>query len=52
MKDAEKNATDITWSFVANPIEGWSEKGLTEFYGSALQGMAERIEAALSTLGA
>ncbi|KAL3747409.1 hypothetical protein ACJRO7_016231 [Eucalyptus globulus] len=52
MKDAEKEATAITWSFVANPIEGWTEKGLTEFYGSALQRMAERMEAALSTQGA
>ncbi|KAL3747415.1 hypothetical protein ACJRO7_016234 [Eucalyptus globulus] len=51
-KDAEKEATAITWSFVANPIEGWTEKGLTEFYGSALQRMAERMEAALSTQGA
>jgi len=52
VKDAEKEATAITWSFVANPIEGWTEKGLTEFYGSALQRMAERMEAALSTQGA
>ncbi|KAF8036233.1 hypothetical protein BT93_C2061 [Corymbia citriodora subsp. variegata] len=52
VKDAEKGATAVTWTSVANPIEGWTEKGLTEFYGSALQGMAERIEAALSTQGA
>ncbi|KAF8036229.1 hypothetical protein BT93_C2058 [Corymbia citriodora subsp. variegata] len=52
VKDAEKGATAITWTSAANPIEGWTEKGLTEFYDSALQGMAERIEAALSTQGA
>ncbi|KAL3747434.1 hypothetical protein ACJRO7_016253 [Eucalyptus globulus] len=51
VKDAEKEATAITWSFVANPIGG-TEIGLTEFYGSALQRMAERMEAALSTQGA
>ncbi|XP_039165859.1 uncharacterized protein LOC108957172 [Eucalyptus grandis] len=33
-------------------VDRWTEKGLTEFYGSALQRMAERMEAALSTQGA
>ncbi|XP_030518004.2 lachrymatory-factor synthase-like [Rhodamnia argentea] len=41
----------MSWSFAVNPIEGWTEKALTEFYGSALRVMAERIEAALSSQG-
>ncbi|KAK3439123.1 hypothetical protein EUGRSUZ_C03767 [Eucalyptus grandis] len=41
----------LTASFTVNPIEGWTEKDLTEFYSAALRVMAERIEAALSSKG-
>ncbi|XP_056163727.1 lachrymatory-factor synthase-like [Syzygium oleosum] len=51
-RDAEEeDGCGMSWSFVVNPIEGWTEKDLTEFYNSALRVKAERIEAALSSKG-
>ncbi|XP_039165857.1 lachrymatory-factor synthase-like [Eucalyptus grandis] len=52
VRDAEEeDGCGMSWSFSVNPIEGWTEKDLTEFYSVALRIMAERIEAVLSSKG-
>ncbi|KAF8036234.1 hypothetical protein BT93_C2062 [Corymbia citriodora subsp. variegata] len=52
VRDAEEeDGCGMSSSFMVNPIEGWTEKDLTDFFNAALQVMAERIEAALSSKG-
>ncbi|KAL5702028.1 hypothetical protein ACHQM5_027297 [Ranunculus cassubicifolius] len=45
----EKDGCKIEWSFEADPIEVWRIEDLVEYVESTLQGMAEKMDKALST---
>ncbi|XP_042479252.1 lachrymatory-factor synthase-like [Macadamia integrifolia] len=41
---ANSEGCQIEWTFVADPVEGWTFEGLLSFFESCLQGMAQKME--------